>query len=66
MSLPEGDRRLQELSIFVHGILAGLHALGIAYNISKRHPWQVMAHTSAVAFDLWAVSEHVKHIREAQ
>jgi hypothetical protein len=57
-------RRLQELSIFVHGVLAGLHALGIIYNVKRRHPFQVAAHTSAVAFDLWAAGEHIKHIRE--
>lgn len=48
------------LSVFVHGILAGLHLLGVAYNLRKRNGWDVLAHTGACAYDLWAVNKHLK------
>ena len=54
------DCQLQELGVFVHGVLAGLHALGIIYNV-KRHNWiDVGAHTGAAAYDIWAVHKHIR------
>ena len=56
-------RRLQELSVFVHGILVGLHVLGIAYNLKKRHWFEASAHSAAAAFDLWAVNKHIHNLQ---
>lgn len=55
-----GDRQLQELGVFVHGILVGLHLLGVAYNAKRRNWGDVMLHGVAATYDLWAVSKHLR------
>lgn len=62
----KSDRQLQELSIFVHGVLTGLHILGIAYNLKKRNWGDVAAHTAAAGYDLWAVNKHIGSLRECE
>lgn len=53
------DRRMAELSAFVHGVLAGLHVLGIAYNLRKRNWFDVFMHTSAAIYDVHSMHSHV-------
>jgi hypothetical protein len=64
MSNRQAERQLAELSAFVHGLLAGLHILGIAYNLKRRNKWDVFAHTAAAIYDIRAVTTHVHDIRE--
>jgi hypothetical protein len=60
------DSRLDELSIFVHGTLAGLHLLGIVYNLKRRNHWDVLAHGCAAAYDLYAVGVHLRALDAAK
>lgn len=55
-----GNRQLQELGVFVHGVLAGLHLLGLVYNARRRNWIDVAAHGFAAAYDVYAVSKHMK------
>lgn len=50
---------MAELAVFVHGALVALHALGIVYNTKRRNWFDVVMHTAAAAYDLWAVGEHL-------
>lgn len=59
-------RQLEELSVFVHGILTGLHLLGVAYNLRKRNWVDVTAHTLAAGYDLYAVNTHLNHLRDCE
>ena len=61
--MDKGERELQALGIFVHGVLAGLHTLGIVYNLRKRNWIDVAAHMGAGAYDLWATGRHVKALK---
>ena len=58
----QDDRRMTELAIFVHGTLAGLHLLGVVYNLKKRNYWDAIAHAAAMGYDTWSVSRHVHDI----
>lgn len=60
----KADRQLQELGVFVHGVLAGLHLLGFMYNLRRRNWGDVMAHGAATAYDMWAVTKHHRACRE--
>ncbi len=63
------EQHIQELSVFVHGILAGLHTLGVAYNLKRRNWWQAVAHVSAAVFDAHAVYSHCRtldRLRDAE
>ena len=61
--MDKGERELQALGIFVHGVLVGLHALGIVYNLRKRNWLDVAAHAGAGAYDFWATGRHVKALK---
>ena len=56
------DRQLAELALVVHVALAGLHVLGLLYNLRRRNWWHVAAHASAVAYDGWAAVQHIKEL----
>ena len=60
----KSERQMAELGVFVHGVLAGLHLIGIAYNLRKRNWVDVVAHTGAVAYDIWAVNKHLVQCQE--
>lgn len=60
------DRQMQELGVFIHGILAGLHFIGVAYNLRRRNWFDVAAHFSAGAYDVYAVTKHVKGCKECE
>lgn len=54
---PEQD--IECLATFVHGVLAALHALGIAYNVKRRNWFDVAAHSAAMSYDIWATAKHI-------
>ena len=60
------ELHLETLGVFVHGILFGLHALGLAHNIRKRKHLDILMHASAAAYDLWAVSTHLRSVNSLQ
>ena len=57
-------QEVEVLSIFVHGCLVALHALGIAYNIRRKNKFDCVAHTSAMIYDAWAVAKHAKRLKK--
>ena len=59
MTNVKSERQIAELGVFVHGVLAGLHLLGVVYNLRKRNWVDVTAHTLAAGYDIWAVNKHV-------
>lgn len=58
------DIQLAELAAFTHCLLAGLHILGIAYNLKRRNWLDVAAHSLAAAYDVQALHHHVADIHE--
>lgn len=58
------ERQVAELGVFVHGMLAALHVLGIVYNLRRKNWWDVFAHGGAATYDAWAVTKHVKEIQD--
>lgn len=63
MAKSKADTHVQEMSIFIHGILFGLHCLGIAHNIRRHNAFDVLAHSFAAAYDLHAVQHHMMELR---
>ena len=59
-----GNYELQELGVFVHGALASLHALGIAYNLRKKNYGQSLIHLVVMGYDIWAARNHYNEIKE--
>lgn len=60
------EHQLQSLGIFVHGVLAGLHLLGVAYNLKRKNWVDVSAHTLAAGYDIWATTKHVRKLGASQ
>lgn len=56
------ERQLQTLSVFVHGALAALHVLGIAYNARRGNRFDTLAHTAAALYDAYAVGVHLNEL----
>ena len=54
------EHQIQQLGVFVHGALAFGHSLGIFYNLRRKNWFDVAMHTAATAYDLWAVSKHMR------
>ena len=54
------ERQLQQLGVFVHGVLVGLHTLGIVYNLKRRNWLDVCIHGGAAIYDTWAVAKHLR------
>jgi hypothetical protein len=57
MTKPCADMQMAELTVFVHGVLAALHFLGVVYNRRRRNHIETAAHAAACAFDVWAVTK---------
>lgn len=53
------DAQMAELAIFIHGLLLGLHAIGVLYNLRRRNWWDVAAHAGAAAYDASALHHHL-------
>lgn len=58
----KADRQMQELGVFVHGVLAGLHILGAVYNFRRKNWLDVAAHTGAAGYDAWAFTKHLRNL----
>jgi hypothetical protein len=54
----KSEQDIEYLATFVHGVLAGLHALGIIYNIKRRNWLDVAAHSAAMSYDMYATAKH--------
>lgn len=58
-------KELHVLGAFVHGVLTGLHALGIAYNVrrvqqgSSRNWFDIAMHSGALLYSAHAAMHHV-------
>ena len=59
-----GERQLQQLGVFVHGVLTGLHVLGMVYNLKRRNWFDVVAHGGAAVYDTWAVAKHLRALED--
>lgn len=57
-------RELNVLGVFVHGVLAGLHALGIVYNVRRGNTFDVAMHSAAFTYDVWATFKHERAIQD--
>lgn len=60
MTKPE--RHISSLGIFVHGILTGLHLLGLAHNIKRKNWFDVSCHGGAAIYDFYAVRKHMREL----
>lgn len=60
---PHPERQMQELGVFVHGVLAGLHALGLVFNLRRRSWFDVAMHGAALVYDTSAAVRHLEHVR---
>lgn len=58
-------RELESLAVFVHGVTAFGHLLGIVYNYRKsgRVDRHVVIHSAAFLYDVFSAVEHAKRIR---
>ena len=54
---------LEVLSTFVHGSLFFGHSLGVVSNIRKKNYLDVVAHSLAGAYDLFATISHYKKMK---
>lgn len=61
---PRAELQMAELAVAIHGILAAFHTLGIVYNARRGNRFDVLAHTAACAYDVWAVAKHVMDVQE--
>jgi hypothetical protein len=57
------ERQIAEICVFVHGVLAAFHLLGIVYNLKQRNRFDVLMHSVAAAYDLWATDKHLREVR---
>lgn len=55
-------RQMAELSVFVHGALAALHLLGVAYNLRRRNWFDVAMHSTAAVYDTHAAFRHAAEV----
>ncbi len=62
----KASTQMEELSIFVHGVLFSLHIIGVLYNLRRRNTFDVVAHTLAAAYDLDAALHHVHSLKELE
>ena len=51
---------IASLATFVHGVLTGLHLLGVVYNLRRRNWSDVAAHSAAAMYDLHATARHAR------
>ena len=58
MSTGNTEAHIEAMGLVVHVALICGHGLGIAHNLKKRNWWDVVAHTLAGGYDVWASSKH--------
>jgi hypothetical protein len=54
---------LEELGVFVHGMLASFHLLGVVYNMRKRNWSDTIIHGCGVIYDTVAVTKHMRRLQ---
>ena len=54
------------LASFTHGLLGGIHLLGVHYNFSRKKWRDVAIHGAIGAYDLFAAYNHYKKAKRAQ
>jgi len=60
------ERQMQELGVFVHGVLFGFHSLGVVYN-ARRGRWVDTAiHTATAVYDLVSAIKHTKYLSRTE
>ncbi len=52
---------LQEIAVFVHGTLFGLHSLGIYYNLRRRRYVDAAVHMAIATYDLVSTFKHMRY-----
>lgn len=57
---PRSSIEVEKLAIFVHGMLAAGHLLGVVYNAKRGNVFDVTAHSLAFVYDIYATSKHLK------
>lgn len=57
------ERQMQEIGMFVHGVLCAFHGLGILYNVKRKNWFDVAAHSAAMVYDAHAAHKHLVHAR---
>jgi len=63
---PPHSIEVDQLAVFVHGILAGLHLLGVVYNVKRGNVFDVAAHSAAFVYDVYATTKHVRGVNARQ
>jgi hypothetical protein len=64
MAKPKAERQMAELGVFVHGVLASFHLLGLVYNVRRKNWPETVAHSAALTFDAYAVRKHIRQVRD--
>jgi hypothetical protein len=61
----ERSRELESLAVFVHGLTAFGHALGVVYNYrtGRRIDRHVVIHSAAFIYDIYSAAKHAKRLR---
>ena len=62
----EDDKTLHNLGLFVHGVLAAFHSLGVLYNLRRGNRGQAALHGLVLIYDLWAVWEHYLELEKEE
>lgn len=60
----KAQHELQVLAVFVHGVLFAFHGLGIIYNKRKGNKKDVLCHSLALAYELWALRKHILEVKD--
>lgn len=59
---PKAESQMQELAVFIHGVLFSFHVLGVLYNFKRKNKFDVIAHALAATYDAKAVHHHLSHL----
>ena len=56
------EKSSQELAGFTHGVLFGLHTLGVYYNLRRGRPKSALVHATIAVYDAMALYYHSKYL----
>ena len=54
---------MEEVAMFTHGLLFGIHCLGVFYNIRKKNYIDVTIHAAVAGYDLISAIGHYKELK---
>lgn len=60
----KSEHQMQVLGVFVHGVLVGLHALGVVYNLRRKNKPETIIHAVAAGFSLVSTAKHLRKANE--